>query len=348
VRRQDEVCHPAGYTIPYEELIQQGKNKASLVVDLPWRVLRGEPEALIVEQNIVASYSRDLLMASYLCRLRITASVLFFLVIRYIGMNGASAASAPSSKDAARLDGNQVIQVVFSDVDGTLVHYPEHMPAQDPAILALPPSSTGLRAVISQETLRKCQEIRQSGRKLVLVSGMRTTTLLHRLPFLPRADAYCSEAGGRIFYPTSNTNEIKIEPLPYKGATAESLSSFGLEEDLEWRKIMEEAAGSDGFEGQDLASMASGTAQMIPASQRKGPLWEFARKLESLGLVLDTKGYATSFRVTARQQPASSMKSKEAFQDLLQQNILFPPEVATRTNLGSVDFYPVSSGKKHW
>jgi hypothetical protein len=60
VRRQDEVCHPAGYTIPYEELIQQGKNKASLVVDLPWRVLRGEPEALIVEQNIVASYSREI------------------------------------------------------------------------------------------------------------------------------------------------------------------------------------------------------------------------------------------------------------------------------------------------
>jgi hypothetical protein len=205
-----------------------------------------------------------------------------------------------------------------------------------------------MRAVISQGTLQKCQEIRQSGRKLVLVSGMRTTTLLQRLPYLPRADAYCSEAGGRIFYPTSDMNEIKIVPLPYKGATAESLSPFGLEEDLEWRTIMEEAAGSDGFEGQDLASMSSGTAQMIPASRRRGPLWEFARELEILGLVLDTKGYATSFRVTARQQPASSMQSKEAFRNLQEQNIAFPSEVATRTNLGSVDFYPVSSGKKHW
>jgi len=36
---------------------------------------------------------------------------------------------------------------------------------------------------------------------LVLVSGMRTTTLFQRLAFLPRADAYASECGGRIFYP---------------------------------------------------------------------------------------------------------------------------------------------------
>ena len=36
---------------------------------------------------------------------------------------------------------------------------------------------------------------------LVLISGMRTTTLFQRLPYLPRADAYVSESGGQIFYP---------------------------------------------------------------------------------------------------------------------------------------------------
>jgi len=35
----------------------------------------------------------------------------------------------------------------------------------------------------------------------VLVTGARTATLLQRLPFLPAADAYVCEDGGRIFYP---------------------------------------------------------------------------------------------------------------------------------------------------
>ena len=33
------------------------------------------------------------------------------------------------------------------------------------------------------------------------MTGARTSTLLQRLPFLPAADAYASENGGRIFYP---------------------------------------------------------------------------------------------------------------------------------------------------
>lgn len=33
------------------------------------------------------------------------------------------------------------------------------------------------------------------------MTGARTATLLQRLPFLPAADAYVSENGGRIFYP---------------------------------------------------------------------------------------------------------------------------------------------------
>jgi hypothetical protein len=42
--------------------------------------------------------------------------------------------------------------------------------------------------------------IRGTPSTLVLISGMRTTTLFQRLPYLPRADAYVSESGGTIFY----------------------------------------------------------------------------------------------------------------------------------------------------
>ncbi len=68
-------------------------------------------------------------------------------------------------------------------------------------LLYLPPSKTGQRGVISSKTLQLCQKLRHRGMPFVLVSGMRSTTLFQRLPYLPRADAYVSESGGRIFYP---------------------------------------------------------------------------------------------------------------------------------------------------
>ena len=83
------------------------------------------------------------------------------------------------------------IQVVFSDVDGTLVHYPEDTSQDRAGILKLPSSATGMQGIISTRTLNYCQELRQK-QKLVLISGMRTTTLLKRIPYLPRADAYCT------------------------------------------------------------------------------------------------------------------------------------------------------------
>ena len=88
------------------------------------------------------------------------------------------------------------IRVIFSDVDGTLVHYPEESSDENKQkagnrILKLPPSATGMQGIISSRTLEYCRELRRQNKKLVLISGMRTTTLLKRLPYLPRADAYC-------------------------------------------------------------------------------------------------------------------------------------------------------------
>jgi hypothetical protein len=93
---------------------------------------------------------------------------------------------------------NSDILIVFSDLDGTLIHYPANMPNYSEShsgnrILELPPSATGLKGVISSRTLSRCRDLRKAGIKLVLVSGMRTSTLLKRLPYLPKADAYCTE-----------------------------------------------------------------------------------------------------------------------------------------------------------
>ena len=63
-------------------------------------------------------------------------------------------------------------------------------------IIALPVSSTGLRAWISLQTIRCVQKIRSLGVPIVLISGARTSTIIQRLPFLPRADAVATENGG--------------------------------------------------------------------------------------------------------------------------------------------------------
>ena len=69
----------------------------------------------------------------------------------------------------------------------------ENIPDDSSEILKLPPSSTGMRGVISGRTLSLTQDIRKKGVKMILVSGMRASTLFSRLPYLPRADAYAVE-----------------------------------------------------------------------------------------------------------------------------------------------------------
>lgn len=103
---------------------------------------------------------------------------------------------APPKQDRTMSASNDDICIVFSDVDGTLVHYPEDLnnekEEEGNRILKLPPSATGMQGIISSRTMVYCRELRRNKQKLVLVSGMRTSTLLKRLPYLPRADAYCT------------------------------------------------------------------------------------------------------------------------------------------------------------
>ena len=68
-------------------------------------------------------------------------------------------------------------------------------------LLALPPSTNGLQGYISLSTLKLMQTLRQEGVIIVLISGARSSTFFQRLPWLPRADAYVCENGGRVFFP---------------------------------------------------------------------------------------------------------------------------------------------------
>ena len=282
-----------------------------------------------------------------------------------------SSASTKTSVMSTKMESDN-IKILFSDVDGTLVHYPEaiitttedNIDAENGnRILKLPPSATGMQGIISSNTLKTCQDIRKQGVKLVIVSGMRTSTLLKRLPYLPLADAYCSEAGGRIFYARSNhdptINNIKnvptytATPKKYDGADPADLKPFTIVEDMEWRREMEQphAAGTDGYVGAEINllqdSSNSNVSHPIPVSERAGKLWEFAHKLTAKGFVLDTKGYSTCFRVNKKQQTSVS---QEDFERLLRGECIVacPTELATSTNLGCIDYYPVARGKKKW
>ncbi|KAL3910916.1 MAG: hypothetical protein SGILL_007497 [Bacillariaceae sp.] len=239
------------------------------------------------------------------------------------------------------------IRIVFSDLDGTLLHYPDKIPSSFKQILKLPPSSTGMRGIISTKTLQLIQEIRQrQNKKFVLVSGMRTSTFVNRLPYLPRADAYCTEAGGRIFYPLSedgnDSNTFIVKPKPFEGATNEQLQPFAIKEDLEWRAKMEEVAGP--YESLDLNELAKRSPITKELKERDGLLWDFARHLESKGFVLDTKGYSACFRVNKKQQIAVS---DQDFDDLLHGKIQPFEGLSLSVNLSCIDFYPSASGKKN-
>jgi hypothetical protein len=143
-----------------------------------------------------------------------------------------------------------------------------------------------MRGVISAKTLSLVDEIRNKNHvKFVLISGMRTSTLLQRLPYLPKADAYCSENGGRIFYPIEaaagdnnkekdetkriinsidrgseddDSNVFWVQPARYKhegsgngsgrnGGDPHRNKPFGIREDKAWRNQMTRAIGGDSF-----------------------------------------------------------------------------------------------------
>ena len=123
----------------------------------------------------------------------ITALLLLLLPLAY----ASSEASLSTSPVTPTREGMRELVVVFSDLDGTLIHYPEDLSEDEELgqpgnrILKLPPSSTGLKGIISSGTLAKCRGLRAKGIKLVLQRGMRTATLLKRLQVALTAAIRC-------------------------------------------------------------------------------------------------------------------------------------------------------------
>lgn len=239
---------------------------------------------------------------------------------------------------------------VFSDIDGTLVHYPEsHDLAQDTkeGWILLPRSKTGTVGVISELTIESCQALRRKGVRLVLVTGARTSTLLQRLPYLPLADAYVTENGGRIFYPTKEpppVNSRNQKCFVFEHYSEPDNQSVTIVEDSEWRQHMQSIVDSSGYPGNEMNDGPAASRIALP--QRQGVLWEYARKLEQTGIVLDTNGYATCFRINRKQQ-----RDAQIFDDLLRQTndaiVQLPDGLVSSINLGCMDVYPGISGKKN-
>jgi len=218
--------------------------------------------------------------------------------------------------------------ILFSDVDGTLVHYADTTDklgriegaspdgrghtfvtneGQSHTILKLPPSKTGMQGIISLRTLELFADVRRAGHKVVIISGARTSTVLQRLPFLPAADAVVTENGGRIFL-----RDPKM------------LATAPLVEDAAWRETHAAGAGPGAQEG-------------VPPEKREAPLWEVYRVFADGGWNPDADSYTMSFRV--------KVKAPHTVEELEERLAELPAELTYSFNLGMADVYPKTSGK---
>ncbi|KAK3248150.1 hypothetical protein CYMTET_42374 [Cymbomonas tetramitiformis] len=226
---------------------------------------------------------------------------------------------------------NATRNLIFCDIDGTIAHYPDILttlgkiiPSPESTtgiafedkesgqrydILAFPPSSTGLQGYISVHTLELIRDLRRQGHVFVIISGARYSTIMERLPYLPQADAYVVENGGRIFLTDSR-----------------ALTALPASEDMKWRETHNEVAGS-------VHEVSK------PIAERQGPLWDVYRSLKDGQWPVDARSYTTEFRVKAT---PSLGKTEEMLCEALGK---LPSTMTSSYNLGSADVYPATSGK---
>jgi len=218
-------------------------------------------------------------------------------------------------------------KIVFSDVDGTLVHYEKDFSkfarieaSDDPKYVTLHyihtneffncavlPSLTGGNAYLSLKTIDLVQKIREYGVKFVIITGARSTTFFQRRPILPRADYEFMENGGRML----------INGKIYSS----------------WTESFVEQVGKYDY------SQAIPADIPIPES-RDGELWEFYRELSAEGgWYLDARDYYTDFRVDFKKSDVN--RDEDALRRKLQKR----SNLACTLNLGKADVYPISSGK---
>lgn len=213
-----------------------------------------------------------------------------------------------------------MLKIIFSDIDGTLAHYPAHFQnfgeiveedmtklravyrdiesgeRRECNVLA---SMTAGNAYVSWKTIELVRQIRAKGVKFVLISGARTSTFLKRLPYLPKADMGIAENGGRIY---------EDEKL-----------------DKDWANRFYEVTG-------DIETN-------IAPEERKGLLWDWYRRLKAEGWHTDARDYYANFRVDLKK---SSDKTAKDMEEIIK---ILPREITSTYNLGKADFYPAVCGK---
>jgi hydroxymethylpyrimidine pyrophosphatase-like HAD family hydrolase len=139
-------------------------------------------------------------------------------------------------------------------------------------MVMLPPSSSGATGYISAATLGLFDQVRARGAKVVVISGCRYSTLMQRLQFLPSADAYVCESGGRIFYRDHN--------------------GVALWEDVGWRYRMKNSGQIDALR------------RCMKACR--------ARFAKMRGVKVDDDSYSTAFRVRSDRDAKSGIDIKSA------------------------------------
>ncbi|KAG8470245.1 hypothetical protein KFE25_008666 [Diacronema lutheri] len=222
------------------------------------------------------------------------------------------------------------VRVVFSDLDGTLVHFEpwfakhgvrvvdresaadgesardgfravvESGAGERRACRVLPPSTMG-PGYVSDETVRLVDALRWRGVTFVVITAARKSTLLERLPHLPRADVYVCECGTRILY------------------------GDDLELDRDWAARFEHISGP--------------LETDVPADERPQPLWQLCRRMREAGLAVDTRSYYGCFRVSA------TCAEDVALVEALRAELDAHGVIGCSINLGKFDFYPASCGK---
>ncbi|GJQ08680.1 hypothetical protein GpartN1_g471.t1 [Galdieria partita] len=215
------------------------------------------------------------------------------------------------------------VRIVFSDLDGTLVHYPQELrrysfveeledgkflvrykdSGEERICLALPSTTRGY-SLISLETCQRIKEIRDKGMHFVYISGARTVTFERRRSFLPLVDFEVFENGGVI------TQQGKV--------------------DLEWQQNIFNFIGSK-------------YSLQTPVEERQGSLWDVYRLLSQKGFTLDVNGYLTQFRVRV---PESNTRLAEEWSHL-EPEIQQKMNVQVVSNLNLLDVIPSVSGKEN-
>lgn len=227
-----------------------------------------------------------------------------------------------AAANATTLTGGKQVKAIFSDLDGTIVHFPawfeEHgsrIISRDPeakrAVVESPsgeqqdcrllPSSTMGDGCVSERTIELVAALRSEGVLFFVVTAARKSTLIERMPLLPVSDAYVGETGSRIYK----------EP----GVL-----------DTEWANGLVDVCGP--------------LEREMPAEERPEVLWQFYRRLQQVpGLKVDGRSYYGCFRVDTKgdeQVEASLLAVLKAE---------LPEQLAWAMNLGKFDFFPKASGK---